>query len=46
MVEVFQYPMPYPALWLDYYYYATWFLSMMVLALGWGLFFRYGRFTA
>jgi len=45
MAEVFHYPMPYPALWLDYYYYVTWFLSMLLLALGWGLFFRFGRFT-
>ncbi|TCD48580.1 hypothetical protein [Chlorobium sp. N1] len=45
MAEAFQYPMTYPAVWLDYYYYGTWFLSMFLLALGWGLFFRYGRFT-
>ncbi len=41
MAEVFHYPMPYPALWLDYYYYVTWFLSMLLLALGWGLFFPF-----
>jgi hypothetical protein len=45
MAEAFQYPMPYPAFWLDYYYYASWFLSMLILAVGWGLFFRYGKFT-
>ncbi len=45
MPEVFHYTMTYPALWLDYYYLATWFLSMLFLALVWAIFFRYGKFT-
>lgn len=45
MPEVFQYPMTYPSLWLDYYYLVTWFLSMLFLALVWAIFFRYGKFT-
>jgi hypothetical protein len=45
MPEVFQYPMTYPALWMDSYYLATWVIGMLLLALGWGIFFRYGKFT-
>ncbi len=45
MPEVFSYPMPYPAMWMDYYFYATWFLGMFFLATGWALFFLYGKFS-
>lgn len=45
MSEVFHYSMTYPAFWLNYYYLATWFLSMLFLALVWAVFFRYGKFT-
>jgi len=45
MPEVFHYTMTYPAFWLDYYYLATWFLSMLFLALVWAIFFRYGKFS-
>ncbi len=45
MSEVFQYPMAFPAWWLDYYYLVTWILGMLFLSLGWALFFRYGKFT-
>jgi len=45
MPEVFHYSMTYSALWLDYYYLATWGLSMLFLALVWAVFYRYGKFT-
>ena len=45
MPEVFHYPMSYPALWLDHYYLATWFLSMLFLGLVWAAFYRYGKFS-
>jgi hypothetical protein len=45
MPEVFYYPMSYPAFWLDYYYIATWFAGMLFLALVWGVFYRYGKFS-
>ncbi len=45
MPEVFHYPMTHSALWLDYYYLATWSLSMLFLALVWALFYRYGKFS-
>ncbi|MEI8032950.1 MAG: hypothetical protein WCH05_06370 [Chlorobiaceae bacterium] len=45
MPEVFSYPMTYPAWWMDYYFYATWFLGMLFLAAGWALFFLYGKFS-
>jgi len=45
MPEVFHYPMSYPAFWLDYYYIATWSMSMLFLASVWAFFFRYGKFT-
>ncbi|ACF46539.1 MAG: hypothetical protein OQK66_08600 [Prosthecochloris sp.] len=45
MQQVFQYPMTYPGWWLDYYYIFTWTLSMAFLAAGWGIFFRYGKFS-
>jgi hypothetical protein len=45
MPEVFQYPMTFPAWWLDYYYLVTWTLGMLLLGLGWAVFFRYGKFT-
>ncbi|NTV93685.1 MAG: hypothetical protein HGA72_10640 [Chlorobiaceae bacterium] len=45
MPEVFQYPMLYPAWWLEFYWVVTWFLGMLVLGLGWLIFFRYGKFT-
>ncbi len=45
MLEVFHYPVTYPALWMDTYYLATWLVGMLVLALGWGIFFRFGKFT-
>ncbi|MEI6756470.1 MAG: hypothetical protein FDX18_06190 [Chlorobium sp.] len=45
MPEVFNYPMTYPAWWMDYYFYITWFLSMSFFSLGWAIFYRYGRFT-
>lgn len=45
MPEVFQYPMTYPAWWMDYYYIATWCLGMLFLGTGWALFFRYGKFS-
>ncbi len=45
MQQVFEYPMTYPGWWLDYYYFFTWTLSMLFLATGWGIFFRYGKFS-
>ena len=45
MPEVFHYPMSYSALWLDYYFLATWFFGMLFLALVWGFFYRYGKFS-
>lgn len=45
MQQVFQYPMTYPEWWLDNYYAITWFLGMAVLAVGWGIFFRFGKFS-
>ncbi|NTU92781.1 MAG: hypothetical protein HGB29_03440 [Chlorobiaceae bacterium] len=45
MSELFQYPMPFPGWWLDYYYYVTWSLSMLFLAAGWAVFYRYGKFS-
>ena len=45
MPEVFHYPMTYPVLWLDYYYLATWTLSMLFLGLVWAVFYRYGKFS-
>ena len=45
MPEVFHYPMSFPALWLDYYYLATWTLSMLFLGLVWAVFYRYGKFS-
>ena len=45
MPEVFHYPASYPALWLDYYFLATWLLGMLFLGLVWALFYRYGKFT-
>ncbi|NTU96538.1 MAG: hypothetical protein HGA62_01845 [Chlorobiaceae bacterium] len=45
MPEVFHYPMPYPSWWLDYYYLVTWSLGMLLLGLGWAVFFRYGKFS-
>jgi len=45
MQQVFQYPMTYPWWWLDNYYLFTWFLGMLFLAVGWGVFFRYGKFS-
>ncbi|MBF0585525.1 hypothetical protein INT08_03835 [Prosthecochloris sp. N3] len=45
MQQVFEYPMTYPAWWLDYYYLFTWLLAMMVLAAGWAFFFRFGKFS-
>jgi hypothetical protein len=45
MPDIFQYPMPFPALWLDYYYYVTWTLAMLFLAGGWAFFYRFGKFT-
>lgn len=45
MTEVFHFPTAYPGWWLDTYFYGTWLLSMLVLAIGWAVFFRYGKFT-
>jgi len=45
MPEVFHYPSTYPAFWLDYYYIATWLVSMLFLALVWAVFYRYGKFS-
>ena len=45
MSELFQYPMPFPGWWLDYYYYVTWTLAMLFLAAGWAVFYRYGKFS-
>ena len=45
MPEVFNYPVIYPSWWMDYYYIFTWLLGMLFLALGWGVFFRFGKFT-
>jgi hypothetical protein len=45
MPEVFQYPMSYPTLWLDYYFIATWSFGMLFLGLVWAVFYRYGKFT-
>lgn len=45
MSELFQYPMPFPGWWVDYYFYATWTLAMLFLAAGWAVFYRYGKFT-
>ncbi|NTW57506.1 MAG: hypothetical protein HGB20_10795 [Chlorobiaceae bacterium] len=45
MSEVYQYPITAPGWWLDYYYYFTWMVSLLVIAVGWGVFFRYGKFS-
>ena len=45
MPEVFHYPASYPALWLDYYFLATWVLGMLFLGLVWAIFYRFGKFT-
>ncbi len=45
MPEVFHYPMSYPALWLEYYFFATWLMGMLFLGLVWALFYRFGKFT-
>jgi hypothetical protein len=45
MTDLFQYPMPFPGFWLDYYYYVTWALAMLFFAASWALFFRYGKFN-
>ncbi|WP_076791287.1 hypothetical protein [Chlorobium sp. KB01] len=45
MPEVFNYPVTYPSWWMDYYYLFTWAFGMLLLALGWAVFFRYGKFT-
>lgn len=45
MSDVFHYPMTYPAWWMDSYYMVTWLLGMLFLALGWAIFFRYGKFS-
>ncbi|NTU45372.1 MAG: hypothetical protein HGA99_07590 [Chlorobiaceae bacterium] len=45
MQEVFNYPMTYPSWWMDYYYLFTWAFGMLLLALGWAVFFRYGKFS-
>jgi hypothetical protein len=45
MQEVFNYPISYPSWWMDYYYMFTWMFGMLILALGWAVFFRYGKFT-
>ena len=41
----FEYPVTYPQWWLDSYYLVTWTLGMIVLAVGWGVFFRWGKFS-
>ncbi len=41
----FEYPVTYPQWWLDSYYLVTWALGMIVLAVGWGVFFRWGKFS-
>ncbi len=45
MLQVFQYPLTYPQWWLDNYYLFTWLLGMVALAVGWGIFFRFGKFS-
>ena len=45
MQQVFQFPLTYPEWWLDSYYVFTWLLGMVFLAVGWGIFFRYGKFS-
>ena len=45
MLQVFQYPLTYPEWWLDNYYLVTWSLGMLLLAVGWGVFFRWGKFS-
>lgn len=45
MQQVFQYPLTYPEWWLDNYYFFTWLLGMLLLAVGWGFFFKYGKFS-
>lgn len=41
----FEYPVTYPEWWLDSYYIVTWSLGMLLLAVGWGVFFRWGKFS-
>ena len=45
MQQVFQYPLTYPTWWLDSYYFFTWLLGLSLLAVGWGVFFRFGKFS-
>jgi hypothetical protein len=45
MPNVFYYPVSYPAWWLDYYYLATWALSLLFLGGVWAIFFRFGKFS-
>lgn len=45
MQQVFQYPLTYPEWWLDNYYFFSWLLGMLLLAVGWSFFFKYGKFS-
>ncbi len=45
MPELFQYPISYPAFWLDYYWLFTWVLAMLFLGAGWAVFYRFGKFS-
>ncbi len=38
-------PMTYPAWLTDYYFYITWFFSLLFFSIGWAIFYRYGKFS-